>query len=384
MRPTRYTDGYIFGIIRNGAGLMPTYNRIEEPDRWDIVNYVRSLQGKGTIAADTTHGRPGETGAYVPGASRMGPTRPSPYYHPVLRAPRPQRRRPIRRRSRRLTRRRSRSTSREPSSRARSDAERSARGVEPRDSEVAEDDARWRCSGSARSIFIVGLFLDPDRAWRAFHANWLFFAALSQRRRHVRRGAAHHDGALVARRDPLHGRRTSPSCRSRSSFCCSRCRSAAATSSGGRTRRIRTPRRRRTSTRAFLTIRDIGIFALMTVLSIWYIYTSLRLDVGRLPEWGAKWAAGLRARMRDGFGDERREIHSTHSLQGKLAVFMVVAVRASAGRCSRGICRWVCSAHFQSTLYSWWFFMGGWLCALMLFSMLVRVVELVPRTAPTG
>ena len=28
--------------------------------------------------------------------------------------------------------------------------------------------------------------------------------------------------------------------------------------------------------------------------------------------------------MRNGFRDERREIHSTHSLQGKLAVFMVV------------------------------------------------------------
>jgi hypothetical protein len=30
------------------------------------------------------------------------------------------------------------------------------------------------------------------------------------------------------------------------------------------------------------------------------------------------------------------------------------------------------SAYFQSTLYSWWFFMGAWLCALMLFSMIVR------------
>jgi hypothetical protein len=30
------------------------------------------------------------------------------------------------------------------------------------------------------------------------------------------------------------------------------------------------------------------------------------------------------------------------------------------------------SPHFQSTLYSWWFFMGGWLCSLMLFSLLVR------------
>ena len=44
-------------MIRNGRGLMPTYNRIEEPDRWDIVNYLRAIQGKGTIAADTSHGR---------------------------------------------------------------------------------------------------------------------------------------------------------------------------------------------------------------------------------------------------------------------------------------------------------------------------------------
>ena len=77
-----YTDGYLFGVIRNGKGLMPPYNRIEEPDRWDIVNYLRSLQGKLTIAADTSHGRPGETGALVPGATQMGPTRPVPYHRP--------------------------------------------------------------------------------------------------------------------------------------------------------------------------------------------------------------------------------------------------------------------------------------------------------------
>jgi mono/diheme cytochrome c family protein len=77
-----YSDGYIFGIIRNGRVLMPSYNRIEESDRWDIVNYIRTLQGKGTIARDTTWNcRPGETGACVPAASTMGPTRPSPYYH---------------------------------------------------------------------------------------------------------------------------------------------------------------------------------------------------------------------------------------------------------------------------------------------------------------
>jgi hypothetical protein len=84
-----YTDGYIFGIIRNGRGLMPSYNRIEDADRWSIVNYLRSLQGKISIAADTSHGRPGETGALVPGASTMGPTRPAPYYHPTSAAAAP-------------------------------------------------------------------------------------------------------------------------------------------------------------------------------------------------------------------------------------------------------------------------------------------------------
>ena len=77
------TDGYIFGMIRNGRGLMPTYNRIEEPDRWDIVNYVRSLQGKFGTAPDTMHGRPGETGQTLPGASITAPTRPAPYYHMI-------------------------------------------------------------------------------------------------------------------------------------------------------------------------------------------------------------------------------------------------------------------------------------------------------------
>ena len=77
------TDGYIFGIIRNGRNLMPPYNRIEEPDRWDVVNYVRALQGRYGTAPDTAHGRPGETGPLVPGASLTAPTRPAPYYNHI-------------------------------------------------------------------------------------------------------------------------------------------------------------------------------------------------------------------------------------------------------------------------------------------------------------
>lgn len=41
-----YPDGYIYGIIRVGRGLMPAYgHRIGHFDRWHIVNYVRQLQG---------------------------------------------------------------------------------------------------------------------------------------------------------------------------------------------------------------------------------------------------------------------------------------------------------------------------------------------------
>ena len=72
------SDGYIFGMIRNGRGLMPTYNRIEEMDRWDVVNYVRGLQGRYPVPTGAV-GRPGETGATLPGATRLGPTRAAPH-----------------------------------------------------------------------------------------------------------------------------------------------------------------------------------------------------------------------------------------------------------------------------------------------------------------
>lgn len=77
------TDGYIFGMIRNGRGLMPPYNRIEEMDRWDVVNYVRALQGvNGKTVPIGPLAAPGVTGDKVPGATEMGPTRPAPYFNP--------------------------------------------------------------------------------------------------------------------------------------------------------------------------------------------------------------------------------------------------------------------------------------------------------------
>lgn len=72
------TDGYIWGIIRNGRGVMPTYNRIEELDRWDVVNYVRGLQGRYAVETGPL-APPGVTGRAMPGATQTAPTRPPPH-----------------------------------------------------------------------------------------------------------------------------------------------------------------------------------------------------------------------------------------------------------------------------------------------------------------
>ena len=120
---------------------------------------------------------------------------------------------------------------------------------------------------------------------------------------------------------------------------------------------------------AFFMPRVIVVYGIIAALSLWYIYTSVRLDVGLVPEAGAKWARGLRERMRRGFRDERREIHSTHSLQGKLAVGLGFAF----------VFGWIVLAwdlsmsldvHFQSTMYGWWVFMGGWVVSLASWTIL--------------
>jgi mono/diheme cytochrome c family protein len=41
------TDGYLYVYIRHGGVLMPGYGYgIKPQDAWDVVNYVRKLQGK--------------------------------------------------------------------------------------------------------------------------------------------------------------------------------------------------------------------------------------------------------------------------------------------------------------------------------------------------
>ncbi len=49
-----YSDGYIYGIMRVGRGLMPPYgHQISHFDRWNIVNYIRVLQTQaGNAPAD--------------------------------------------------------------------------------------------------------------------------------------------------------------------------------------------------------------------------------------------------------------------------------------------------------------------------------------------
>jgi len=41
------SDGHLYTTIRNGRRRMPGYDRIPSRDRWDIVNYVRYLNGQG-------------------------------------------------------------------------------------------------------------------------------------------------------------------------------------------------------------------------------------------------------------------------------------------------------------------------------------------------
>ena len=42
----KLSDATIYAIIRQGRGLMPSYgSRVSAAERWDVINYVRSLQG---------------------------------------------------------------------------------------------------------------------------------------------------------------------------------------------------------------------------------------------------------------------------------------------------------------------------------------------------
>jgi mono/diheme cytochrome c family protein len=85
-------DGYIYGVITAGRGLMPPYGpRLREADRWAVVEYVRTLQSR---AGNTPHragaapgGSAAITGAPNPGTSPAAPAGPAPATAPVTAAP---------------------------------------------------------------------------------------------------------------------------------------------------------------------------------------------------------------------------------------------------------------------------------------------------------
>jgi hypothetical protein len=217
-------------------------------------------------------------------------------------------------------------------------------------------------------VFVIGLFVAPDRAWRSLLFNWLYFTTISSA------------GVMwVAVQRITTARWSRPITRFMEGY-------VAFIPVAfvllllifiGGTSHIfpwaqaapHIPEKTIYLNPAFLIPRDIILFGVLSALSLWYIYTTVRLDVGLSPEGGAPWARKLRERMRRGFRDERREIHSTHSLQGYLAVF-----HAFAFAFFWIVLSWDLSMsldlHFQSTMYGWWFFMGGWVAAIASFTII--------------
>lgn len=219
------------------------------------------------------------------------------------------------------------------------------------------------------AVFVFGLFSNADRAWQALHFNWLFFATISSA------GAA-----FAAVQRIVTARWSRPVVRFAEGYVAFLPvafvillvilfpgREHIFTWAGRET--ISVAEKARYLQPGWFVLRGIFFFGAMMVLQMLFVYHSIRMDVAVLPEYGAKWAAGLRAKMRAGFGDERRELHTQHSLQGKLAV--AVCISFVVGWCfmawdySMSI-----SLHFQQTMYAWIVFMGAWLNMIMSLSLL--------------
>lgn len=220
------------------------------------------------------------------------------------------------------------------------------------------------------AVFLAGAVMGEDRVWQAFHVNWLFFTIPASA------------GVMLAAVQRITTARWS--------------RSVIRLVEGmvawlpvafvlllltlfiGKGHifpwvheTITIPEKAKWLDPTFFTLRVILVFGIITALSLWYTYTSVRVDVGLLPEWGASWAKGIRDGMRRGFGEERREMHSTHSLQGRLAVFLALAFGFGWTMLSWDLSMSM-DYHFQSTMYGWQVFMGGWLVMLMMFALLLR------------
>ena len=219
------------------------------------------------------------------------------------------------------------------------------------------------------ATFLFGAFTGVDRAWHAFHFNWLYFTVISTA-----------GGAFAAVQRITTARWSRTVVRFTEGFVAFVPvafvmllvillfgREHIFTWAGREA--ITIQEKAFYLAPGFFITRGILIFALITVLQLWFVYNSVRLDVAVLPEYGAKWAAGIRARMRAGFGDERRELHTQHSLQGKVGVAVIMTF--VLGWC---VMAWdysmTLSLHFQQTMYAWIVFMGGWVNMIMLSSLL--------------
>ncbi|MGQ0764698.1 MAG: hypothetical protein ACT4OZ_03425 [Gemmatimonadota bacterium] len=220
------------------------------------------------------------------------------------------------------------------------------------------------------TVFILGAATGVDRAWQAFHVNWLFFTIPSS--------AA---VMFTAVQRITTARWSRPVIRFEEGFVAWLPIAFVlllVTLFFGRDHifpwtheHIAIPEKATWLNPVFWSMRGVLVFGMITALSVWYVWTSVRLDVGLTPEWGASWARGLRERMRRGFGEERRELHSTHSLQGRLAVFLALLFGFGWTMLAWDLSMSM-DFHFQSTMYGWQVFMGGWIVNLMIFALLLR------------
>jgi hypothetical protein len=222
-------------------------------------------------------------------------------------------------------------------------------------------------------LFIGGAVMGHARAWQAFHVNWLFFTTIAS--------AAVMFAAVQRITTARWSRTTIRFLEGFAAFLPFALIGLLIIIFGGRSHiypwwdLVGTgeliPEKETWFNHGFFWARSLIVFGGLVALQLWYTWTSVRLDVGITREHGASWAKGLRERMRAGFGEERRELHSTHSLQGKLAV--VMALVFGFGWC---VLAWDHSMsldyHFFSTMYGWQVFMGGWLVALMSWAILLR------------
>lgn len=66
-RAKAFSDGYMWGMITNGRGIMPSYRRIPVEDRWRIVLFLRELQAAGAASPGAA---PGDGAGGVGGGDR--------------------------------------------------------------------------------------------------------------------------------------------------------------------------------------------------------------------------------------------------------------------------------------------------------------------------